>query len=195
MVPPVRHSRSQLERRLAEAPCQHPFSDCCPHLGLFIGILVCTTCPEEASEAVFQKNWVACCITHSSVLAWRIPGTAEPGGLPSMGLHRVGHDWSALAAAEAACCVSQGSQQPIVCVCVCVCVSQLVGQRNRFILRNRLTQLQRLRIPDPGEWMVYVTPSPSPEVEGQCSGSKMVRQRETSFELSLLFYSGLQRIP
>ena len=30
--------------------------------------------------------------THSSVLAWRIPGTAEPGGLPSMGLHRVRHD-------------------------------------------------------------------------------------------------------
>ena len=29
---------------------------------------------------------------HSSVLAWRIPGTAEPGGLPSMGSHRVGHD-------------------------------------------------------------------------------------------------------
>ena len=29
---------------------------------------------------------------HSSVLAWRIPGTGEPGGLPSMGLHRVGHD-------------------------------------------------------------------------------------------------------
>ena len=30
--------------------------------------------------------------THSSVLAWRIPGTAEPGGLPSMGSHRVGHN-------------------------------------------------------------------------------------------------------
>ena len=30
--------------------------------------------------------------THSSILAWRIPGTAEPGGLPSMGSHRVGHD-------------------------------------------------------------------------------------------------------
>ena len=29
--------------------------------------------------------------THSSVLAWRIPGTGEPGGLPSMGSHRVGH--------------------------------------------------------------------------------------------------------
>ena len=40
--------------------------------------------------------------THSSVLAWRIPGTAEPGGLPSMGSHRVGHDWSHLAAAAAA---------------------------------------------------------------------------------------------
>ena len=37
--------------------------------------------------------------THSSVLAWRIPGTGEPDGLPSMGSHRVGHDWSDLAAA------------------------------------------------------------------------------------------------
>ena len=37
--------------------------------------------------------------THSSVLAWRIPGTGEPYGLPSMGSHRVGHDWSDLAAA------------------------------------------------------------------------------------------------
>ena len=35
--------------------------------------------------------------THCSVLAWRIPGTAEPGGLPSMGSHRVGHDFSDLA--------------------------------------------------------------------------------------------------
>ena len=39
---------------------------------------------------------------HSSVLAWRIPGTGEPGGLPSMGSHRVRHDWSDLAAAAAA---------------------------------------------------------------------------------------------
>ena len=37
--------------------------------------------------------------THSSVLAWRIPGTGKPGGPPSMGSHRVGHDWSDLAAA------------------------------------------------------------------------------------------------
>ena len=40
--------------------------------------------------------------THSSVLAWRIPGMGEPGGLPSLGSHRVGHDWSDLAAAAAA---------------------------------------------------------------------------------------------
>ena len=39
--------------------------------------------------------------THSSVLPWRIPGTGKPGGLPSMGFHRVGHDWSDLAAAAA----------------------------------------------------------------------------------------------
>ena len=40
--------------------------------------------------------------THSSVLAWRIPGTEEPGGLPSLGSHRVGHNSSDLAAAAAA---------------------------------------------------------------------------------------------
>ena len=40
--------------------------------------------------------------THSSILAWRIPGTEEPSGLLSMGSHRVGHDWSDLAAAAAA---------------------------------------------------------------------------------------------
>ena len=40
--------------------------------------------------------------THSSVLAWRIPGTGEPGRLPSMALHRVGHNRSDLAEAAAA---------------------------------------------------------------------------------------------
>ena len=46
--------------------------------------------------------------THPSFLAWRVPGTGEPDGLPSMGLHRVGHDWSDLAAAAAVlllCCL------------------------------------------------------------------------------------------
>ena len=46
--------------------------------------------------------------THSSVLAWRIPGMGEPGGLPSMGSHRVEHDCSDLAAAAAAAAAAAG---------------------------------------------------------------------------------------
>ena len=42
--------------------------------------------------------------THPSVLAWRIPGTGEPGGLLSMGSHRVGHDWSGLAVSSESSC-------------------------------------------------------------------------------------------
>ena len=47
------------------------------------------------SDFTFTFNFLALekeVATHSSVLAWRIPGTGEPGGLPSMGLHRVRHD-------------------------------------------------------------------------------------------------------
>ena len=47
--------------------------------------------------------------THSSVLAWRIPGTGEPGGLPSMGSHRVRHNSSDLAAAAAAAAAAEAS--------------------------------------------------------------------------------------
>ena len=51
--------------------------------------------------------------THSSVLAWRIPGTGEPGGLLSVGLHRVWHDWSDLAAAvHISCSVVSDSLRP-----------------------------------------------------------------------------------
>ena len=46
--------------------------------------------------------------THSSVLAWRIPGAGEPGGLLSLGSHRVGHDWRDLAAAAAAAAAEAG---------------------------------------------------------------------------------------
>ena len=45
---------------------------------------------------------------HSSTLAWKIPLMVEPGGLPSMGSHRVGHDRSDLAAAAAVLCASSG---------------------------------------------------------------------------------------
>ena len=48
--------------------------------------------------------------THSSILAWRIPGTEEPGGLPSVGSHRVGHDLAAAAAAAAESERRQGCQ-------------------------------------------------------------------------------------
>ena len=55
--------------------------------------------------------------THSSVLAWRIPETGEPGGLPSMGSHRVGHNWSDLAAA-AACGQNNSYIKEIYKLCV-----------------------------------------------------------------------------
>ena len=58
--------------------------------------------------------------THSSILSWRIPGTGEPGGLLSMGSHRVGRDWSDLAAAAAGLSekvwfmeLSQGGQKEV----------------------------------------------------------------------------------
>ena len=61
-----------------------------------------TTGPEKVSfhsnpknaqtTAQLHSSHTLVMATHSSVLAWRIPGTAEPGGLPSMGSHRVGHD-------------------------------------------------------------------------------------------------------
>ena len=44
--------------------------------------------------------------SHSSTLAWKIPWTEEPGGLPSMGSHRIGHNWSDLAVAAAAAAAS-----------------------------------------------------------------------------------------
>jgi len=50
--------------------------------------------------------------THSSVLAWRIPGVAKCGGLPSMGSHRVGHDWSDLADLAASILSVVGVQSP-----------------------------------------------------------------------------------
>ena len=59
--------------------------------------------------------------THSSILAWRIPGTEEPDGLPSMGSHRVGHDWSDLA------------------VAICSSNYQTVSQANLLDLPSMLT--------------------------------------------------------
>ena len=56
--------------------------------------------------------------THSSILAWRIPGTGEPGRLPSMGSHRVGHNWSDLAAAAAGEGLREGNGTPLQYSCM-----------------------------------------------------------------------------
>ena len=63
--------------------------------------------------------------THSSTLAWRIPGTEEPGGLPFMGLHRVGHDWSDLAAAAAAEILADIN----MCLCIEINKTQVYSDR------------------------------------------------------------------
>ena len=52
-----------------------------------------TWIPSLGREDPLEKGMAS----HSSILAWRIPGTGEPGGLPSVGLHRVGHDLAAAA--------------------------------------------------------------------------------------------------
>ena len=56
----------------------------------------------KAQAVLSHMNYFNCTLIHSSVLAWRIPGTGEPGGLLSVGSRRVRHDWSDLAAAAAA---------------------------------------------------------------------------------------------
>ena len=79
--------------------------------------------------------------THSSVLAWRIPGMGEPGGLPSVGLHRVGHNWCDLAAAATAAvhiCQSQSlsSSHPphlVIMFVLYICDSISDLQANKFI--------------------------------------------------------------
>lgn len=48
---------------------------------------------------------------HSSTLAWKIPATGEPGGLPSMGSHRVGHDLMRLSSSSRLVCVYRGKGQ------------------------------------------------------------------------------------
>ena len=79
--------------------------------------------------------------SHSSVLAWRIPGTGEPGGLPSMGLHRVGHNWSDLAAA-AHIVVATFALKGIWSSCSKVCMACRAGNIYHLALcRESLPQL------------------------------------------------------
>ena len=68
---------------------------------------------------------------HSSILAWRIPGTGEPGGLPSIGSHRVGHDWSDLAVVA----VQAEAQTAFVLDYVFkdVCVENIFGRQEQYL--------------------------------------------------------------
>ena len=74
--------------------------------------------------------------THSSVLAWRIPGTVEPVGLLSMGSHRVGHDWSDLAEAAAFCWIAK---------------LQLL--KSSFMRASLVVQWLRVRLSVQGTWV------------------------------------------
>ena len=70
------------------------------HLNCFHVLVIINSAAMNIGMCV--SFWIMVLATHSSVLAWRIPGTAEPGGLRSMRSHRIRHNWSNLAAAAAA---------------------------------------------------------------------------------------------
>ena len=95
--------------------------------------------------------------THSDVLAWRIPGMGEPGGLPSMGSHGVGHDWSNLAAAAAASQLylhKTGKMSLKIILrasCFIICWASLVAQRLKCLPAMQETWVRSLDGEDPLE--------------------------------------------
>ena len=90
--------------------------------------------------------------THSSVLAWRIPGTGEPGGLPSMGSHRVGHDWSDLAS----CSLSS----VLLCVINNVILIFLLNNEDKYGLRSGIYKSQEIALKrkSPGSYCAFLQP-------------------------------------
>ena len=91
--------------------------------------------------------------THCIVLAWRIPRMAEPGGLPSMGSHRVGHDWSDLAAAAVVTKVPCDSHSPLIPT-----LPQYLFSRESVTLLSELSQDLKLSSP------IYETVLPGPQL-------------------------------
>ena len=80
--------------------------------------------------------------THSSVLAWRIPGMGEPGGLPSMGSHRVGHDRSDLAADNPIAVEKNCAQSLQSCAALCNTMDcSLPGSSVHGILQDKNTEM------------------------------------------------------
>ena len=80
--------------------------------------------------------------THFSVLAWKIPGMGEPGGLVSMGSHRVRHDWSDLAVAVAVVDTDQLEQT------INNCLDQNSGYQLRITSRNRSRIIKEMNLRD-----------------------------------------------
>ena len=123
--------------------------------------------------------------THSSVLAWRIPGTVEPGGLPSMGLHRVRQDWSDLAAAAAAAAEwiivervsSCGNESEGSCGARCTPIETTLKWFNIY-------QVSLFAIHQPLIWVPFVSSDEWHIPHGQDSGSACF-----PFVLSFLFFS------
>ena len=70
-------------------------------------------CTQQWANTMIKHLLRTQMATHSSVLAWRIPGTGEPSGLPSPGSHRVGHDWSDLAALCCARCFHEKNENSL----------------------------------------------------------------------------------
>ena len=102
---------------------------------------------------------------HSSTLAWRIPWTEEPGGLPSMGSHRVGHDQSDLAAAELAQTHVHGVVMPSNHLILC----RPLFLPSVFPSIRVFSNKSILRIRWPKYWSFSFSVSPSNEYSGLIS--------------------------
>ena len=79
--------------------------------------------------------------THSSILAWRIPGTEEPGRLLSMGSHRVRHDWSDLAEATAAAAAAAGASSVVQWLRICLATQGTLVQSLVLKIPHAMEQL------------------------------------------------------
>ena len=98
--------------------------------------------------------------THSSVLAWRIPGMGEPGGLPSLGSHRVGHDWSDLAAAAVWILLIF-----TICLCPGFTLNRALFWCSSFIYSNVLSHLTP-RLPGPSLISLFLCSTDFPDYTG-----------------------------
>ena len=89
--------------------------------------------------------------THSSVLAWRIPGMEEPSGLPSMGSHRVGHDWSNLA--TAAYITGESNLFPI---CYTICLQKKHKNKQNSYEKKLISYHNKYRETQNSLWNVHL---------------------------------------